>query len=75
MRQLPNQPINDFLSQIQAIWDQLALAEPTWKNLKDAEIYFGFCDNLRVLHFLMVLTHDYELVHASILHRGSLPNT
>jgi len=73
MRQLNGQPINDFLSQLQALWDQLALAEPTWANAKDAEKYFTYRDNLRVLHFLMALTHEFEPVRAAILHRGSLP--
>jgi len=72
MRQLHSQSVNDFLSQMQAVRDQLALAEPSWENAKDAEKYYKYCDNLRVLHFLMVLTHEYEPVHASILHRGSL---
>ena len=46
MRQLSDQPINDFLPQMRATWDQLALAERTWKNVKDAEKYFNFHDNL-----------------------------
>ena len=72
MRQLSGQSVNDFLSQMQAVWDHLALAEPSWENAKDAEKYYKYCDNLRVLHFLMVLTHEYEPVCASILHCGSL---
>jgi len=73
MRQLSGQLVNDFLSQMQAIWDQLALAEPAWENAKDAENYYKYCDNLRVLHFPVVLTHEYEPVRATILHRGSVP--
>jgi len=73
MKQSSNQPINDFVSQMQTIWDQLALAELTWENAKDVEKYFKFCGNLRVLHFLMALTHDYEPVRALILQRGFLP--
>lgn len=53
---------NDFLSQMQAAWDQLALADPTWKNAEDAAKYFTYCDNLRLLHFLMALTREYEPV-------------
>lgn len=51
----------------------ISLTEPTWKNTKDAKKYFNFRDNLQVLHFLMVLRHDYEAVHASILHGGFAP--
>lgn len=74
MKQLPGQPINEFLSEMQAIWDQLGMAEPTWENTKDAENYLKYRDNMRVLHFLMALTPEYEPVRGSILHRGSLPS-
>ena len=46
MRQLNGQPINDFLFQMQAIWDQLALAEPTWENAKDVVKHLTYRDNL-----------------------------
>ena len=59
---------------MQAIRDQLAIAEPTWANAKDAEKYIEFRDNLRVLHFFMVLPPNYETIHASILHCGALPS-
>lgn len=73
MKQASGQSINEFLSQMQALWDQLALSEPSFENTKDAEIFFKYRDNLRVMQFLMALTHSYEPVRASILHRGSLP--
>jgi len=46
MRHLPEQPVNDFLPQMQFIWDQLAIAGPTWENSKDAEKYSAYRDNL-----------------------------
>lgn len=73
MKQVSRQSINEFLSQMQGIWDQLALSEPSWENAKDAEKFFKYCDNLRVMQFLMALNHKYEPIRGSILHRGSLP--
>lgn len=73
MKQVPGQSINEFLSQMQPIWDQLALSEPSFENTKDANKIFKYRDNLRVMQFLMALTRSYEPVRASILHRGSLP--
>ena len=74
MRQLSAQPINEFFSQMQAIWVQLAISEPTSVNAKEAEKCFEFHGNLRVLHFLMVLTPEHATACASILHQGSLPS-
>jgi len=73
MRQVSGQLVNDFSSQMQAVWEQLALDELSRKNAKDAKKYYKYHDNLWVLHFLMVLTHEYEPVRASILHRGPRP--
>ena len=53
---------------MQAVWDQLALAKPSVENAKDAEKYYKYRDNLRILHFLMTFTPEYEPVCASILH-------
>ena len=73
MRQVSSQLVNDFLSQLQAVWDQLALAEPSWENAKYAEKYYKYNDNLWVFHFPMVLAPEYEPVRALNLYRGSLP--
>lgn len=73
MKQVSGQSINEFLSQLQGIWDQLALSEPSWEDAQDAEKFFKYRDNLRVMQFLMALSHDYEPIRGSILHRGSLP--
>jgi len=73
LKQVSGQSINEFLSQMQAVWDQLSLSEPSWENAKDAEKFFQYRDNMRVLQFLMALTPNYEPVRASVLHRGSLP--
>ncbi|XP_028123577.1 agamous-like MADS-box protein AGL29 [Camellia sinensis] len=39
MRQESSQSINDFLSQMHSIWDQLALSEPTWPHREDAVLF------------------------------------
>ena len=73
MRQEPGQSINSFLSQMSAVWDQLALCEPSWKHSDDAAIFVTFRNSQRVLLFLMALHKNFEPVRASLLHRVPLP--
>lgn len=73
LKQVSGQSVNEFLSQMQAIWDQLAMSEPSWENAKDAEKFAKYHGNLRVKQFLIALTSSYEPIRASILRRGSLP--
>ena len=73
MRQESTQSINDFLSQIYSVWDQLALSEPTWHNHEDAVLFTIYRNQQRLVHFLMALTSSFEPVRASLLHRHPLP--
>jgi len=73
MKQSSGQSVNDFLSHMHTVWDQLALSEPQWENHKDAEKFFVYRDNMRVMQFLMALHTDYELIRASLLHREKFP--
>jgi len=74
MRQETGQSINDFLSSMHAIWDQLALYEPTWDSTIDARKFAEYRDRMRVMQFLMALNDEYEPVRASLLHRDPLPH-
>lgn len=56
-----------------AIWDQLALSEPQWESHTDAENFFVYRDNMRVMEFLIALHTDYEPIRASLLHREKFP--
>ncbi|KAH7853047.1 hypothetical protein Vadar_032587 [Vaccinium darrowii] len=73
LRQEPGQSINDFLSQVYCVWDQLALSEPTWSCTIDAQRFTNHKDQQRLILFLMALTPDFEPVRASLLHRSPLP--
>lgn len=73
MRQEPGQSINDFLSQVYAIWDQLSLSEPEWSSIADAQKFTNYRDQQRLILFWMALTTDFEPVRASLLHRSPLP--
>ena len=42
MRQESSQSINDFLSQMYSVWDQLALSEPTWPHQEDAVLFTAY---------------------------------
>ncbi|XP_028053745.1 uncharacterized protein LOC114258087 [Camellia sinensis] len=73
MRQESSQSINDFLSQMYSVWDQLALSEPTWPHQEDAVLFTAYRNQQRLVHFLMALTSSFEPVRASLLHRHPLP--
>ncbi|WOH05162.1 hypothetical protein DCAR_0624576 [Daucus carota subsp. sativus] len=73
-KQEPGQPVADFLSQIQSLWDQLTLSEPKWLHTEDVTLYHTYCDQQRLIQFHMALTQDYEPVRAALLHRVPLPS-
>ncbi|KAK6120551.1 hypothetical protein DH2020_045703 [Rehmannia glutinosa] len=73
MCQEPGQPINNFLSQIHTIWDQLTASEPTWECNADAEKFANWRDRSRLVQFLMALHDDFEPVRASLLYRCTFP--
>ncbi|XP_028111579.1 uncharacterized protein LOC114309901 [Camellia sinensis] len=73
MRQETTQNINDFLSQMYSVWDQLALSDPPWDCTKDAALFTTYRDQQRLVQFLMDLTPRFEPVRASLLHRTPLP--
>ncbi|WOH06591.1 hypothetical protein DCAR_0626019 [Daucus carota subsp. sativus] len=52
-KQEPGQPVADFLSQIQSLWDQLTLSEPKWLHTEDATLYHTYRDQQRLIQFLM----------------------
>nr|XP_017242655.1 PREDICTED: uncharacterized protein LOC108214919 isoform X3 [Daucus carota subsp. sativus] len=73
-KQESGQPVADFLSQIQSLWDQLTLSEPKWLHTDDATLYQTYRDQQRLIQFLMALTPDFEPVRAALLHRVPLPS-
>ncbi|KAK3029010.1 hypothetical protein RJ639_038213 [Escallonia herrerae] len=73
MKQEPGQSINSFLSQMQGIWDQLKLSEPSWTCSEDLAHFIVYRDHLRLIQFLMSLTDAYESVQSSLLHQSPLP--
>ena len=60
LRQEPGQPINDFLAQVQPLWDRLDQTDISK-------------DHQRLIQILMSLRPEYEAVRASLLHRHPLP--
>ncbi|KAJ6392554.1 hypothetical protein OIU84_026837 [Salix udensis] len=61
LKQGSGQSVNDFLAQVQPIWNQLSQA-------KISE------DHLHLIQVLMALRPEYESVRASLLHRNPLPS-
>jgi hypothetical protein len=59
--------ISDFHSEMSVLWDQLALMEPKWTV--DAELYYQYKEETRLVQFLMALQDDFESIRSSILHR------
>ncbi|GMY14910.1 Zinc finger, CCHC-type [Fagus crenata] len=54
------------------LWDQLALMEPKWTV--DAELYYQYREETRLVQFLMALQDDFESIRSSILHRIPRPS-
>ncbi|KAK2990000.1 hypothetical protein RJ640_009738 [Escallonia rubra] len=73
MKQEPGQSINSFLSQMQGIWDQLELSEPSWTCSEDSAHFIVYRDHLRLIQFLISRSDAYESVQSSLLHRSPLP--
>nr|GEZ20682.1 hypothetical protein CTI12_AA063150 [Tanacetum cinerariifolium] len=63
--------IQDFYSSMSALWDQLALTEPT--TLSSFDPYFKRRESQRLVQFLMALRYNFEGLRGLILHREPLP--
>uniref|UniRef100_A0A2N9FVG4 CCHC-type domain-containing protein n=1 Tax=Fagus sylvatica TaxID=28930 RepID=A0A2N9FVG4_FAGSY len=73
MKQAPRQPINEFLSGMQSIWDQLEQSTHIVKDPADAAILATKRDQFHLIQFLMALTSEFELVRAALLQQVPLP--
>jgi hypothetical protein len=73
MKQAPRQPINEFLSDMQFIWDQLEQSTHIVKDPTDATILATKRDQFHLIQFLMALTPEFESVRAVLLHQVPLP--
>ena len=67
MKQAPRQPINEFLSGMQSIWDQLEQSTHIVKDPTDATILATKRDQFHLIQFLMALTLEFEPVRVSLL--------
>lgn len=64
--------IQDFYSEITALWDQLAMTEVA--ELRSFAPYIARREEQRLVQLLMALRPEYEHCRASILHRTPLPS-
>lgn len=71
MKQLHDQSISVFHSEMSLIWNQLTLMEPIWTV--DLELWQKYREETRLVQFLMALRDEFESVRASVLHRSPLP--
>uniref|UniRef100_A0A2N9E5K5 Reverse transcriptase Ty1/copia-type domain-containing protein n=1 Tax=Fagus sylvatica TaxID=28930 RepID=A0A2N9E5K5_FAGSY len=67
------QPINEFLSGMQTIWDQLEQSAHIVKDPVDATILATKRDQFCLIQFLVALTSEFELVRAALLQQVPLP--
>ena len=56
-----------------ALWDQLALMEPTFKETDDAHTFEVYTQQTRLVQFLMALHPNFEHVRGLLLHRSPQP--
>jgi hypothetical protein len=73
LKQQSDQPVYEFLGQMEVIWNQLASCEPSPKDATDLKTYETHRNRIRLIQFLVALTDDYEPVRASLLHQSPLP--
>ncbi|KAL0307388.1 UNVERIFIED_CONTAM: hypothetical protein Scaly_2984000 [Sesamum calycinum] len=73
MQQQPDQTIHTYISELQTLWDQLAICDPVWPNVEATKVYADLRDRQHVWHLLMTLRDEFESVQSSLLHRSPLP--
>ena len=71
MQQQPGQTIHSYVSELQELWDQITLGDPTWPSSAAATIYANLHDRQHIWHLLMTLRDKFESIRSSLLHRGS----
>ena len=67
-----NDSIHDFFIKMTALWDQLALMEPTFKTTDDAHTFEVYRQRTRLVQFLMALRPNFEHVRGQLLQRSPL---
>ncbi|KAJ9550673.1 hypothetical protein OSB04_014718 [Centaurea solstitialis] len=72
-RQLPDQPVSSYISEMQAIRDHLNMGAPQVHD-NTATLYQAYFNQLHLITILMGLQDKYENVRASLLHRHPLPS-
>ncbi|KAJ9555827.1 hypothetical protein OSB04_010441 [Centaurea solstitialis] len=72
-RQLSDQPVSSYISEMQAIRDHLNLGAPQVHD-NTAKLYQAYFNQLHLITILMGLLDKFENVQASLLHRHPLPS-
>ncbi|KAJ9564751.1 hypothetical protein OSB04_000717 [Centaurea solstitialis] len=70
-RQLPDQPVSSYISEMQAIRDHLNLGSSQVHD-NTAKLYQAYFNQLHLITILMGLLDKFENVRASLLHRHPL---
>ena len=71
-RQLPDQSVNSYISEMQSLRDHISLGAPQIFN-ETAQQFTAYFNQLHLITILMGLTDKFENVRASLLHRQPLP--
>ncbi|KAJ9563285.1 hypothetical protein OSB04_008445 [Centaurea solstitialis] len=72
-RQLPDQPVSSYISEMQAIRDHLNLGAPQVHD-NTVKLYQAYFNQLHLITILMGLLDKFENVRASLLHKHLLPS-
>ncbi|KAH0727897.1 hypothetical protein KY290_003608 [Solanum tuberosum] len=73
LKQKNGEPVYEFLSKMESIWNQLTMTEPVFRNSDTAAKFLAYHNNDKLIQFLMVLTDDYEPTWAALLNQQPLP--
>ena len=65
--------IHSYISELQALWNQLASCDVVWPNTEAAKMYANLCDRQHVWYLLMTLRSEFGSIQSSLLHRSPLP--
>ncbi|KAG5587060.1 hypothetical protein H5410_047494 [Solanum commersonii] len=73
LKQEKGEPVYEFLSKMESIWNQLTLIEPVLRNSDVAAKFLAYYNNDKLIQFLMPLIEDYEPTRVALLNQQSLP--
>ncbi|GKU90371.1 hypothetical protein SLEP1_g4371 [Rubroshorea leprosula] len=74
LKQERGESITSFYAKMEAIWDQLALSEPTFNDTADIGKYIEYRDKMRLIQFLIVHGSKSSVVSLLVMFPSCVPS-